>query len=106
MPIIKLSGNQKMSYRNGKISRTRTSLVRRVEISDHLAEILRRLYTARKKEALKSVCGIVIETAFHNDREESIARNSSRNIFKRILRGAELRDFRFHVIRHTFASLL
>ena len=67
---------------------------------------MRKLYTARKKEALKSGCGVVIETVFHNGREEPIARKSMRNIYKRICREAELRDFRFYDIRDTFASLL
>jgi len=58
----------------------------------------------QKKEALKSGCGVVIETVFHNDREEPIAQNSMRNICKRILREADLRDFRFHDMRDTFAS--
>lgn len=75
-------------------------------MSDHLAETLRKLYTARKKEALQTGRGVVIETLFYNDREEPIAQNSIRNIYKRILRGAKLRDFRFHDIRHTLASLL
>jgi integrase len=35
-----------------------------------------------------------------------MAQNSLRNIFKRTLRKAELRDMRFHDIRHTFASHL
>ena len=60
----------------------------------------------QKKEALKSGCGVVIETVFHNDREEPIARKSMRNIYKRICRELELRDFRFHDIQDTFASLL
>ncbi len=35
-----------------------------------------------------------------------MAQNSVRNIRKRILRKAGLRDIRFHDIRHTYASLL
>ena len=54
-------------------------------MSDHLAETLRKLYTARKKEALQTGRGVVIETLFYNDREEPIAQNSIRNIYKRIL---------------------
>jgi integrase len=90
----------KRSFKNGKISPTKTGRVRRIDMSDHLAETLRKLYTARKKEALKSGCRTVIETVFHNDSKEPIAQNSIRNIYKRILRGAELKDFRFHDIRH------
>jgi integrase len=94
------------SFKNRKISPTKTGRVRRVDMSDHLVETLRKLYTSRKKEALQTGAGAVIETLFHNDRGEPIAQNSIRNIYKRLLRGAGLKDFRFHDIRHTFASLL
>ena len=94
------------SFKNGMISPTKTGRVRRVDMSNHLVETLRGLYTQRKKEALKTGAGTVIESIFHNNRGEPIAQNSIRNIYKRILRGAKLRDFRFHDIRHTFASLL
>jgi integrase len=75
-------------------------------MSDHLVVTLRNLYTIRKKEALQSGRGAVIESIFHNDRGEPIAQNTIRNIFKRILRGAGLRNFRVHDMRHTYASLL
>ena len=94
------------SFKNGKISPTKTGRVRRVDMSDHLIETLKKLYTKRKKEALQTGAGAVIQTIFHNDRGDPIAQNSIRNIYKRLLRGAELRDFRFHDIRHTYASLL
>ncbi|MFC1826615.1 tyrosine-type recombinase/integrase [Thermodesulfobacteriota bacterium] len=94
------------SFKNGKISPTKTGRVRRVDMSDHLIETLRELHTQRKKEALKTGAGTVIESIFHNSRGEPIAQNSIRNVYKRVLRGAGLRDFRFHDIRHTFASLL
>lgn len=96
----------KRSFKNGKISPTKTGRLRRVDMSDKLAETLRKLYTERKKEALQTSRGAVIETVFHNDHGEPRAQNSIRNIYKRILRSAKLRDFRFHDIRHTFASLL
>lgn len=94
------------SFKNGTISPTKTGRVRRVDMSDHLIETLRKLYTERKKHALQTGAGAVIESIFHNDRGEPIAQNSIRNVYKRILRGAGLQDFRFHDIRHTFASLL
>ena len=94
------------SFKNGKISPTKTGRVRQVEMSDHLVETLRKLYTTRKKEALQTGAGAVIESVFHNGRGEPIAQNSIGNVYKRLLRGAKLRDFRFHDIRHSFASLL
>jgi len=50
LSIIKVSGNPKRSFSNGRIILTRTGRVRRVDISDHLAETLGKLYTARKKK--------------------------------------------------------
>ncbi|MEN8231435.1 MAG: site-specific integrase [Thermodesulfobacteriota bacterium] len=94
------------SFKNGKISSTKTGRVRRVDMSDHLVETLKKLYTARKKEALQTGRGAVIETVFHNSSEEPITQNSIRNVYKRILRKAELREFRVHDVRHTYASLL
>jgi integrase len=94
------------SFKNRKISPTKTGRVRQVDMSDQLLETLRSLYTKRKKEALQTGAGAVIESVFHNSRGEPIAQNSIRNIYKRLLRGAKLRDFRFHDIRHTYASLL
>lgn len=85
---------------------TKTGRVRRVDMSDHLVVRLRNLYTERKKEALQTGAGAVIESVFHNKSGEPIAQNSIGNIYKRLLRSAELRDYRFHDIRHTFASLL
>ena len=47
----------------------------------------------------------VVETVFHR-KGEPISQNSIRNVFKRVLRKAGLRNIRFHEIRHSFASLL
>lgn len=80
--------------------------IKSLGLSDHLAEMLRKLDTESKKEALQTGRGAVIETVFHNSREEPIAQNSIRNVYKRISRKAELREFRVHDVRHTYASLL
>ncbi|MEA2063450.1 MAG: site-specific integrase, partial [Gemmatimonadota bacterium] len=93
------------SFKNQQMSETKTGRTRRVDMSDQLIEVLQRLYTDRKKEALKSGRGEVIELIFHKS-GEPIAQNSIRNVWKRILRKAGLRDMRFHDIRHTFASQL
>lgn len=80
--------------------------IKSLGLSDHLAEMLRKLDTESKKEALQTGRGAVIETVFHNSREEPIAQNSIRNVYKRISRKAGLREFRVHDVRHTYASLL
>ena len=93
------------SFKNGRISETKTSRIRRVDMSDQLIQSLRAYYTIRKAEALGSGRGEVVEWIFHRN-GEPMAQNSLRNIFKRILRKAGMRDIRFHDIRHTYASLL
>jgi len=50
-------------------------------MSSELAETLRKLYTIRKKEALQTGSGAVIETVFHNAKGEPIAQNSIRNVY-------------------------
>jgi integrase len=54
---------------------------------------------------LQTGAGAVIESIFNNDSDEPIARNSIRNMYKRILRSAGLLDFRVHDMRHTFETL-
>jgi integrase len=93
------------SYKVGRISPTKTGRIRRVDMSDQLVECLRGLFTLRKKEALKEGKSAVVETIFHRA-GQPMAQNSIRNIFKRILARAGLREMRLHDIRHTFASLL
>lgn len=93
------------SFKNGRMSPTKTGKIRRVDMSDRLVQALRDLYTRRKREALELGRGEVVEVVYHH-KTQPWAQNSARNVFKRVLRKAGLRDMRFHDIRHTFASLL
>jgi len=93
------------SFNNGRVSPTKTGRHRRVDMSDQLSESLRSLLVDRKKEALKTGRGEVVEWIFHRN-NEPIAQNSARNVFKRILGKAGLRHRRIHDIRHTYVSLL
>ncbi len=92
------------SFRNGRTTRTKNKKSRRVDMSNQLYTELRALYTVRKKESLKSGKGM-IEVIFHTSGEPT-SQNTIRNIWKRILKKAGLRNMRFHDIRHTFSSLL
>ena len=73
-------------------------------MSDQLHAEFKALFTVRKKQALRSGEGI-IDTIFHTNGEPT-SQNTVRNIWKRLLTKAGLRNMRFHDIRHTFASLL
>jgi integrase len=93
------------SFKRGRIDKTKTGKDRRVDMSDQLIIALSDLLTKRKQEALKEGRGEPIEIIFHK-KENYIFQNSIRNIFKRILKKAKIRNMRLHDIRHTYASLL
>ncbi|PIP35159.1 MAG: hypothetical protein COX20_12685, partial [Desulfobacterales bacterium CG23_combo_of_CG06-09_8_20_14_all_52_9] len=46
-----------------------------------------------------------IEIVFHKD-GSYMSQNSVRNVFKRVLKKAKIRNIKLHVTRHTYASLL
>jgi integrase len=74
-------------------------------MSDQLFDELKDLYKRRKEEGLKAGKGAPEEIVFHTHRDYT-SQNTIRNIWKRMLDKAKLRDMRFHDIRHSFASLL
>jgi integrase len=93
------------SYRKGELGPTKTSGERRVDMSDHLIETLGKLLIKRKREALETEKGEVVEILFHR-KGKSMEQNHIRRVFKRILQKAGLREIRLHDTRHSFASLL
>jgi integrase len=93
------------SFRHGRVTKTKTSKARRVDMSDQLRAELWRLYTQRKEEGLKEGRGEPIAIIFHTDGHYT-AQNSIRNVWKRILTKAKMSHRRIHDTRHTFASLL
>jgi integrase len=93
------------SYKRGRFDKTKTGKVRRVDMSDQLAASLRQLLTKRKKEALKEGRGEPVEFIFHKN-NKPIEQNFIRQVYKKILVKAGIREMRLHDIRHTFASLL
>jgi integrase len=93
------------SYKLGRLTPTKTGKIRRVDMSDQLLETLKAVHVARKKEAMRSGTGEIIETLFHRG-GKPMEQNYIRRVFKRLLAKAGLREIRLHDIRHTFASLL
>jgi integrase len=93
------------SFRNGRLTPTKTGKSRRVDMSDQLHGVLRELLTKRKAEALKAGGNEPVEIVFHTNGTHT-SQNSIRNVWKRLLRKAGLSDRRFHDIRHTYASTL
>ena len=93
------------SWRNSKLTGTKTNKSRRVDLSDQLTAELKRLLTQRKEEALKIGKNEVVPIIFHTDNTYT-SQNSVRNVWKRILIKAGLNHRKFHTCRHTFASFM
>jgi integrase len=95
-----------VSFKRGRITPTKTGKARRVDMSDQLGGVLRTFHIQRKKEALQEAKGGVVPFIFHEKNGRHLSQNTVRNVFKRRLGKAGLRDIRLHDIRHDSASLL
>lgn len=93
------------SYKLGEFSPTKTSQERRVDMSNQLAETLRKHHVSSKAEGLAMGKGGALETIFKRGGKQ-MEQHYIRRVFIRILGKAGLREIRLHDIRHTYASLL
>ena len=92
-------GGQMFPPKNGKI--------RRVDVSDQLADTLKALLQARKAETLRKGWGQVPEWVFCSETGTTLHKSDfERRVFHKLLAKAGLRRIRFHDLRHTFASRL
>ena len=94
------------SFKGKQVSTTKTGKARRVDMSDQLHEELKRLHLAKQQEAMSQGRDFPVNIIFHHQNGGHLSQNTVRNIFKRMLTKAEIRELRFHDLRHTFASLL
>ncbi|MFC1816174.1 site-specific integrase [Thermodesulfobacteriota bacterium] len=93
------------SYRRGIIEKPKNSKSRRVDMSDQLRAALKKLQIQRKAEALKAGSNEIEAIIFHT-KGNYTSQNTVRNIWKRVLAKAGIRDIKLHITRHTFACLL
>ena len=93
------------SWRNGKLTGTKTGKSRRVDLSNQLTAELKRHHAQQKEKAIRSGTNQAPHIIFHT-KGEYTSQNSVRNIWKRVLAKAGLDYRKFHSTRHTFASLL
>jgi len=95
----------KRSFRNGRITKPKNGKSRRVDMSDQLIMELRKILNERKKEGLKVGKGAPEGIIFHT-KGQPTSQNTIRNIWKRMLKKAGIRDMRLNDIRHSYASQL
>jgi len=95
----------KRSYRRGRFTPPKNGKSRKVDMSNQLKAVLQDHLTREKKRVLKEGEGEVPELVFHKD-GKVIEQKYIQRLFKRIMNKAELREIKFHGLRHTFASLL
>jgi len=93
------------SFKRGRVGKTKTGKVRRVDMSDQLAATLKALLIESKRQTLSSGKGESVAIVFHRDGVH-MEQNYIRRVFKKLLQKAGIREMRIHDIRHTFASLL
>jgi integrase len=123
-PDIDFNGKFVMVRRNftrGRLEKTKTGQIRRVDLSDALLHELDVMKRKRKKEYLAKGKNEIPEWVFlspgniiwedgqpvgHNEGEQVEMQNVKNRYFHKCLEKAGLRRIRFHDLRHTFASLL
>jgi len=93
------------SFRAGRVSPTKNGRPRRVDMTDQLISVLRKLNLKRREEALKLGMDEPMPIVFHTNGEHT-SQNTIRNIWRRILTKCGLEYRKLHSARHTFASLL
>ena len=90
----------------GKVTSTKNTQRRRVDMSLRLTQTLKRLRTARKRAALKSGEAMSPLVFLTPTGQRVDGDNLRDRVFYRLLEKAELRRIRIHDLRHTYASLL
>jgi integrase len=109
------------NYTRGRIEKTKTEQIRRVDMSDALLHELEALKRKRKAEYLQKGKNEIPEWVFlgpgdivwedgkpvgREDGQQLDMQNVKNRFFLKCLAKAGLRRIRFHDLRHTFASLL
>jgi len=93
------------SFRNGRTTATKNGRPRRVDMTDQLISVMKRLHLKRKEEALSLGKDEPTPIIFHTDGMPT-SQNTIRNIWGRLLDKCGLEYRKIHTTRHTFASLL
>lgn len=92
------------SHRKGRITKTKNKKRRRVDMTPHLAEILKACQVEEKKRALKQGRP-VSEWVFADEKGEMLNRVAFMKALFRCLEKAKLRKIRVHDLRHSYATI-
>src|SRR5262245_64671432 len=105
------------NFTRGRIEKTKTDQIRRVDLSDVLLQELQALKRKRQAEYLEEGKNEIPEWVFltrgrrlkdgeRDEGQQLEMYNVKNRYFLKTLEKAKLRRIRFHDLRHTFASLL
>ncbi|MBW2120865.1 MAG: site-specific integrase [Deltaproteobacteria bacterium] len=90
----------------GRITTPKNHELRRVDMSGQLADVLKRLKTQRKIQAIKKGWGEVPPWVFVGENGQPLDPDNLRHrVFLKALEKAGLRHFRLHDLRHSYATL-
>ena len=89
----------------GHDTTTKSHKIRRVEMSQHLHDTLKRLKEIRQLEAMAKDAELALSVFISPEGKRWDERNLRRSWY-RCLEKAEIRKIRFHDLRHSFVSLL
>lgn len=99
--------NVKRGFSRGRIETPKNDKIRKVDMSQQLAETLQDLKHKRKLETLRKGWNGVPEWVFVTESGKPVITNHWRTrVFDKALEKAGLRKVRIHDLRHTYASLL
>jgi len=91
---------------SGKLSTTKTSAVRTIDMTRDLAAVLAGLYKKRERQTLAEKWGEVPEWVFVNSAGQLVDYSKLRKSFARAMRKAEISGHRLYDLRHSVASHL
>jgi len=94
------------NFTHGKMTTPKSGESRRVDLSRELTATLETLQLDRQFEAATRGWKEVPPWVFCNEQGQPLNQNRIRLKFFRLLKGAGVRQVRFHDLRHSFASLL
>jgi integrase len=96
----------RQAFSRHRLTTTKNKRIRKVDMSRQLAEVLKAHKATMREEALKRGANMPKWAFCQANGKPLTATSIANRIFHRCLDRADLRQVRFHDIRHSFASIL